>query len=310
MCDRWARYAELMRLGEEALLLSMLRPTDADRPDGPFKTTVAHLAAEHGNVPLLRELHRMGVSLNRVSALGDTVAHFAARGGHTKLLQLLVSIEPEAVLRVTREAGGEEGLSLGVHVLGARRPDGELPLTIAASRGHTEAAIVLAEAAAADRDADDAAHNVAVMVPPPLGGHADGAHSEEGSAAAAYAEAAKSYKAHHKHRKAKKGEPDPWWRLSLDATNGNGSSAAHLAAARGNVELLRALHRCGADLGMPNAKYGMTPLDWALEAEEFEAAAFLESAGFVKSPPPPPQPVLPPPAKGKKGKKGKGKKKK
>ena len=109
MCDRWGRYSELMRLGEEALLLSLLRPTDADRPDGPFKSTVAHLAAEFGHAPLLRELHRMGVSLSRVTALGDTVAHFAARGGHTKVMEFLISLadappEEEAADAVKRAA--------------------------------------------------------------------------------------------------------------------------------------------------------------------------------------------------------------
>ena len=49
MCDRWRRYEELIRSGEEDQLMKMIRRReDMNAADGTQGKTLVHLAAEHG----------------------------------------------------------------------------------------------------------------------------------------------------------------------------------------------------------------------------------------------------------------------
>ena len=123
MCDRWSRYAQLMKEGEEKLLMRMLRPFDADLADGPMQMTIAHLAAEYGQVWMLKELHAQGVRLNRVTARGDTIAHIAARNGQHEVLAWLASLGtncPDLWLELP-QITYRAGIALE-HILHAARP--------------------------------------------------------------------------------------------------------------------------------------------------------------------------------------------
>ena len=49
MCDRWRKYEELIRTGEEEKLAKLVRrKEDINAESGPLKKTLVHLVAEHG----------------------------------------------------------------------------------------------------------------------------------------------------------------------------------------------------------------------------------------------------------------------
>jgi hypothetical protein len=108
MCDRWRRYEELIRSGEEDQLMKMIRRReDMNAADGTQGKTLVHLAAEHGRfcvdmkVPyqkpslwflsgqltLLERLVAREANLHvKTRATKDTPAHLAVRHGHFKVL--------------------------------------------------------------------------------------------------------------------------------------------------------------------------------------------------------------------------------
>ena len=80
MCDRWRKYEELIRTGEEEKLAKLVRrKEDINAESGPLKKTLVHLVAEHGHVELLMQLLAREANLSVVSMIGDTPAHLAAR---------------------------------------------------------------------------------------------------------------------------------------------------------------------------------------------------------------------------------------
>lgn len=124
MCDRWRRYEELIKSGEEDQLMKMIRRReDMNEANGPQGKTLVHLAAEHGNVSLLQSLAAREAHLHvQTRATKDTPAHLAARHGHFKVLRVL----------------GEYGQSLG-----SQRPDGDAPIHFACMYGHEDCVRVL-----------------------------------------------------------------------------------------------------------------------------------------------------------------------
>ena len=70
-----------------------------------------------------------------------------------------------------------------------------------------------------------------------------------------------------------------WVRLGADPNYGTGSgSALHIAAAAGDLEMLRFLIAHGAEVDRP-AKWGVTPLHKAREYRQTEAERFLIAHG-------------------------------
>lgn len=79
-------------------------------------------------------------------------------------------------------------------------------------------------------------------------------------------------------------------RLGADPTYGTGSaSPVHLAAAAGDVEMLRFLLEHGVDVDRP-IKWGITPLHKAREHHQREAEQFLLAHGADPNRVPQPQP--------------------
>ena len=81
-----------------------------------------------------------------------------------------------------------------------------------------------------------------------------------------------------------------WVRLGADPNYGTGSgSALHIAAAAGDVEMMRFLIAHGAEVDRP-VKWGITPLHRAREYDQREAERFLIAHGADPNRVPQPQP--------------------
>lgn len=110
------RYEDAQRLLEEHPMLARFRFGNG--------STLLHRVAEHGDaaaryVPLLI---RHGAQLNATVWPGLTALHIAARDGHLEVVRALLA------------GGGDPG---------AKTPDGDTPLTLAETGGHTEVAALL-----------------------------------------------------------------------------------------------------------------------------------------------------------------------
>jgi hypothetical protein len=69
----------------------------------------------------------------------------------------------------------------------------------------------------------------------------------------------------------------------------NSASAMHVAAGRGDMELMQFLVQHGAAVDQP-VKWDVRPLDWARKYEQTEAARFLIAHGADRDHVPQPQP--------------------
>jgi ankyrin repeat protein len=293
MCDRWRRYEELIRAGDEDVLIKTLRRIeDLNVTDGANYKTLGHILAEHGQVSLLHKLVKRGLHLDsatmikyncpevegkpnsaaRIENQDLTLVHVAARAGNTKVLEYLAN--PETGL-------DREGKPLN---LKAKRLDGDTPIHMAARHGHDACVAILCRYADPPREEGDDSHGH--HLPPINTPSATTGHVNPGA------------------------EDDPGARVQLNIYNQGGATPAHLAALNGRVGALQILMRAGADMAQANPKDRSTPLDWAIRNEEEAVVELLLSAGLTPTPPLPPLPPPPVEDDGGKGKKKKGGKKK
>jgi len=259
----------LAALGRDDELKARLKK-ESPKGKGPVRPSPLHLAASFGEDRTARVLIDAGADVNAVGPQGKTPLHLAAASGRL------------AVVRALIDAGAD--------VKAATEMD-ETPLHTAAARGHREIVELLIE-----RKADVNAKmkemtyspqpkgSITPMLVALNGGHADvvrvlakagGLPAVDG---AKNATALLPAAAGSKHRALvrlliEQGAPP-----NTTLPHQEGSTALHLAAEAGDLELVKWLVARKADLKSLDVR-GWTPLTRAVEAGQVDVAKFLLSQG-------------------------------
>jgi ankyrin repeat protein len=166
------RLAEVVRSGDTAPAMELLKkgtPGHAEEPDG---TTALHWAVQQDDVRLVRALLAAGARVRAANRYGVTPLALAAINGSASMVELLLNAgadpnaasgEGETVLMAAARTGRPEPLKLllarGADPNAAERRFGETALMWAAGHDHAEAIRVLV-AAGAKTDATSATINL------------------------------------------------------------------------------------------------------------------------------------------------------
>ena len=156
-----ARLAEIVRSGDSATALELLKKGTKGHAAEPDGTTALHWAVQHDDIRLVRTLLSAGAQVRAANRYGVTPLALAAINGSAPMVEVLLkagadpnaaSGEGETVLMAAARTGQPETLKLllkaGADPNAAERKFGETALMWAAGHNHGEAIRVLVEAGA------------------------------------------------------------------------------------------------------------------------------------------------------------------
>ena len=155
-------HAAVLSAREACIDMVVPQMADVNRHAGPRAISAAQLAAERGNLAILRHLKRRGVDLHACPRGGNSVLHSAIRAGHGDVVDFLLQDAPpdsvtEALVFAAEQAGPEMVGPLLERAQGANlRHAGRTPLLGAVLGGRLDnVRLLVAKGARGDFKADD-----------------------------------------------------------------------------------------------------------------------------------------------------------